>query len=679
MVRKLNRREMLKYSVATGAMAVGFGGQSNAAQEDGEHRTEFYVSPKGKDSNPGTLEQPFRTLDRARSAVRSLKTTSSGSLPVGGITVWLREGRYELQETFVLGPEDSGEDGRPVTWSAFQEERPVLSGGSLITDWKRVTVPLDGLPVSAQGKVWEAQLPAGEEPGWNPRHLWRNGARLTRARWPNVESEDNDGYKAGDAPFRVVDGYYPAHKDLKDANVVARWREDLKHTWRTVEIYPPDRTVSTYNLPDNLGGGSTEFFTKNDGRWATMRIPIASVQGTKINMEQPLGCISYYWRGMRLMSPIIGGTCHIENALSLLDQPGEWYSDSNRRLIYYMAADGENPNDAQFVASRIDKLVWLRGRKDFPAQFIELKKLRLEHANWHIPEFGYRPVLGCYYGTELTPLVADVPIRSGSVRPTDKYPEYCLQAAVDLMYARHCLLSMCRVSRSGASGIGLAEGCINNRIVGCEVFEAGGHGIHVGLAHGAVCAEDFDWQSPGDLPQNNEIANCYIHDNGHMDWGSYGILSSYTQKTWIHNNLVEQQPYSGIAVSFTFFAFPSGHDYEVTVEHNHVHHVMQKLHDGGGIYTKDGMSENSVIDGNLIHDIGGAHLGIYLDDRSYGPLIKNNMISALIPIYFNHTSKKQFRWGTNYTTDHFPSELKQQAGPEPLYRRFLLGVTRDTA
>jgi hypothetical protein len=32
--------------------------------------TEFYIAPGGNDTNPGTEEKPFATLNRARNAVR---------------------------------------------------------------------------------------------------------------------------------------------------------------------------------------------------------------------------------------------------------------------------------------------------------------------------------------------------------------------------------------------------------------------------------------------------------------------------------------------------------------------------------------------------------------------------------------------------------------------------------
>jgi len=669
----MNRRDLMKYSIATGILATDLATQLRASENTSTGLAEFYVSPNGSDANPGTLELPFATLERARDAVRGLKASSGTKLR--GITIWLRGGRYELSQTFVLEPEDSGTEEYPTTWSAYADERPILSGGVPISDWRRVTENVSGLSTKAIGKVWVAPVP--KERSLDSRHLWRNGNRLIRARWPKDGGELESPPKTSEASFRVVDGLYPAHEDLADPVIAQKWRAQFTSIWRTVEFFPLDYLDTSFSLPADLGSGTAELFTRNDGRWATMRIPIAKVRGSKLTMGQPMGCFSYYWHGMRMMSSI-QGTGHVENALSLLEQPGEWYLDRTAKVVYYIPPDGEDPNDQAFIASHLDKLLWLRGTPNAQVSFVRMKGLRFENADWKLPILGYRPTLGCYYGSELTPLVArTLPLPAGSIRPIDEYPEYCLQAAVDLTYARGCVLDTCAVNRCAATGVGLGEGCIGNQVLGCEVSDVGGHGIHVGLAHGALCAEDFAWQRSQDEPQGNQVENCYVHDNGHMDWGAYGIFSSYSQRTRIAHNLVTNQPYSGIAASFSLFCFPSGKDYQVTVENNHIHHVMQKLDDGGGLYTKDGMSADSVIAGNLIHDIGGHHFGVYLDDKSYGPHLTDNMIHAETPFYFNSTSKEKFTWGPNYS-DHFPAELEKKAGLQEPYKSTLLRGTQPT-
>ena len=81
---------------------------------------EFYIAPQGRDTNAGTKDAPFRTLRRARSAVRFLKQRHG--LPTGGVTVWLRGGIYERDHTFELTEEDSGTEAGPIVYRAQPSE-----------------------------------------------------------------------------------------------------------------------------------------------------------------------------------------------------------------------------------------------------------------------------------------------------------------------------------------------------------------------------------------------------------------------------------------------------------------------------------------------------------------------------------------------------------------------------
>ena len=52
----------------------------------------------------GSATSRSRRWNRARDAVRTLKAANQGKTPDGGVTVWLRGGRYELTEPFALEP-----------------------------------------------------------------------------------------------------------------------------------------------------------------------------------------------------------------------------------------------------------------------------------------------------------------------------------------------------------------------------------------------------------------------------------------------------------------------------------------------------------------------------------------------------------------------------------------------
>ena len=93
---------------------------------------ELYVSPAGRDANPGTKDQPFATITHARDAVRQIKKTLKEP-----VTVYIRGGTYYLNEPLIFTTEDSGIQKAPVVYTAFDGETVVLSGGQRLgLNWK---------------------------------------------------------------------------------------------------------------------------------------------------------------------------------------------------------------------------------------------------------------------------------------------------------------------------------------------------------------------------------------------------------------------------------------------------------------------------------------------------------------------------------------------------------------
>ena len=86
----------------------------------------YFVSPAGDDANPGTLQEPFTTLQRAQQAIRQKRGD-----------VFLRSGTYYLPKTLVFTAQDSGTKDVPVVYQAYKNEQPVISGGVRLEnlDW----------------------------------------------------------------------------------------------------------------------------------------------------------------------------------------------------------------------------------------------------------------------------------------------------------------------------------------------------------------------------------------------------------------------------------------------------------------------------------------------------------------------------------------------------------------
>jgi len=163
---------------------------------------DFYVATSGNDAWSGALpapnaagtDGPFATLTRARDAIRELKANGGLEQP---LKVLVRGGTYYLSETLIFGPQDSGTASFPITYMAYAGEKPILSGGRVITG------PRGPKPATAgesawkpyQGQIWQCDLKAlgiGELPR---KQLFYNGERQPMARFPNL---DPSGHAPGD-------------------------------------------------------------------------------------------------------------------------------------------------------------------------------------------------------------------------------------------------------------------------------------------------------------------------------------------------------------------------------------------------------------------------------------------------------------------------------------------------
>ena len=156
------------------------------------------------------------------------------------------------------------------------------------------------------------------------------------------------------------------------------------------------------------------------------------------------------------------------------------------------------------------------------------------------------------------------------------------------------------------------------------------------------------------LPKRNRVANNVVRTCGLDDFGAVGIWVSFTDGTVVAHNLVYDMPYSGISVGWRWDQAPTACRNNV-VEYNHVHDVLQRLCDGGCLYTL-GFQPGTVIRGNLFHNAlrsetaqGAPNNGIFFDQGSKGFRVEENVIYATSakPIRFNQCKREWHTWADN--------------------------------
>jgi hypothetical protein len=159
------------------------------AQDRNKNFADFYVSTVGNDCWSGKLAEPnadktdgpFATVKRAKQAVKFFKHSLYRD-----IFIMIRGGEYKLSETETFTAADSHYDSYKINYMAYPGEEPIFHSDIEISGWKPAG-DVAGLPASAKGKVYVAnlpKLPAGKERFYT---LYENGEMQTRARSKGFE------------------------------------------------------------------------------------------------------------------------------------------------------------------------------------------------------------------------------------------------------------------------------------------------------------------------------------------------------------------------------------------------------------------------------------------------------------------------------------------------------------
>jgi Right handed beta helix region len=285
----------------------------------------FYVSGDGDDSWSGTLsaanasrtDGPFRTLDRARSAVRSV--LESGTAP-GSITVFLRKGVYRLDRTFRLSAEDSGRSQIPVVWRSSPGEEVIFSGGATVSGFQRVTDPeisrrlspgsrrhIIAVDLRAKGMTDYGSISPQSSPGIE---LFYKDKRMTLARWPN-----KGWLKIADVPQSGDSLYNSGLEREKRFDGVPVGRHYGRIT------YAEDRPSGWAPEPDIYLHG---YWTWD---WSDAYQKVESIDTAKKEITFATPHHHYgYTKNQRY---------YYVNILEELDSPGEWYLDRVSGVLYF--------------------------------------------------------------------------------------------------------------------------------------------------------------------------------------------------------------------------------------------------------------------------------------------------------------------------------------------------------
>ncbi|HOK08047.1 MAG TPA: right-handed parallel beta-helix repeat-containing protein [Candidatus Hydrogenedens sp.] len=396
----------------------------------------FYVSPIGNDTWSGTLPEPlpdmsdgpFNTLEKARDALRQEIAKREKK---GGV-ILIRQGNYFLSSPLELNEADSGSEEFPVLWQNYKGETVKIIGGKEINNLE-----------TYQGNIYKTTI---EKPQSEPRILLFNDKIQTLARWPNKSEEQLPG-----GAWAFITNVIP---------------ENAKHAFQCSLL--PSIFANTEVSP-------LEIATFSNYNWAFQIIKIKSIDMNTHTIEID-GEFNYEAKK--------GRRFFLQNHLSLLDDEGEWYFDSNKNELYYYPPLREQSTEKNYILATLNNLIQIKN-----ARYINIIGIN-------------------FIGSNDTGIVIN--------------------------NSEHCLIAKSSLSGIYRSAISI-NGGKNNRVEGCDLFELGGSGI-------SVNGGDKKTLTPG----GHQIINNHIYNFAQIFKTYHPAISINGVSNRIANNDIHDSPHSAI-------------------------------------------------------------------------------------------------------------------------------------
>ncbi len=596
---------------------------------------QIYVSTTGSDFNDGSEGKPFATLNKALHKARELRRLDDASAK-DGIHIILRGGHYQVLETIVIRPGDGGTREGTTFIEAAENEKPVLTGGVQISNWKKLTTTVNGLQKKYQQQVWVADVPQVNGNHFNFRQLWVNDTKAVRAKSSN-----------GEAMLRILN-------------------------WNKAEAACVIPSLPFINL-DKANG--LELFIHQWWEIANLRVKKMQVMGdsTKLFFHQPESKIQneHPWPAPWLSKETGNSAFYLTNAIQFLDEPGEWFLDQEQSKIYYWPRNNENLTTAKVIAPFTETLISVEGTIDNPVKNLVIDGISFQHTGWLRPsQQGHVPHQAGLYMTEAYRLR---PAGTKAKPGLDNQAWVGRQAAaVELSYAIRTRIKNCSFIHLAATGVDLKRSVQDNMTKNNLFSDIGGTAI---LA-GNYGDEGREIHLPFDPKDNREkcdvifIENNFITNATNEDWGAVGIGCGFVSRTSIRHNEIENVSYSGISLGWGWTPEQNMMK-DNRIVANKIHHYGKWNYDCSGIYTLSAQ-ENSIIEDNYIDSIYKspiAHLPshwfyIYTDEGSSNFTVKNNWTPS--QKYLQNNSGPGNTWSNNGPQVH--DSVKANAGLEKRFQ-----------
>ncbi len=524
-----------------------------------------------------------------------LLAIASQSESVKEVAVELDQGRYTLEEPFVLDAEaEPALKNLRLTVKAKARMRPIISGLKFIAGAD--FVPVEGTP------YYKAQLPAKADGTYPKFHdffrgdkrlamakssVWRNPTVLTPAM--RKGEEEMEGLYV---PYAEAEKAKAAGRGAIELRIYVQWQQFILRVREIDLSVTKDVNGETYAL--------LRFFEEFD---------------------------EHFVRGVHPENNIGNRETYFINSPAFLCEPDSFAYDWHSGTVYVTPPADKSITACQYGYTELESLFVFKGMRDVTVEGIVFSGL----TSRYVCDKGY-------FGT-----LSNREFRNG----------YKLrQAAILAMNARGLKINDCSFQNIGSNGVQFCDRTVDAEIAGC-VFKD----IAMGAVAIGNYREGNGWADAVNRIYNVRVLNNYFEHIAYQYPSTACIFLGCVDGAKISHNTINGCAYSGIAAGdgYSLVDYEKGESInlrDVEISYNEVRDFMDVCRDGGAIYvTGANCTINCADRFNTIHH-NAAYLadrghtdrrGYYLDGAASNWDVYDNMIdNCALPLFTQYHCPSQF-------------------------------------